>query len=360
MFAQDTGWLRRIREAIGTGLSAEAAVRRVQEETRVRIGHASDPYLRERLIDLDDIANRLLRLLVGKTRSHDPAQLPSDTILIARNLGAADLLEYERGKLRGIVVEEGSRTAHVTIVARAIGIPMLGRIEGAMAAIDTGDPVARWRQRAALHPPQRRDPAGLPQGDPRAGGAQALFRSYPHSALGDPGRHRGLAVDQCRIPDRSGRAQGGRCRGLRPVPHRARVHDPQPLPGCCRTGGTLPGSARHGRRPAGQLPHARRRQRQAPALSADAAGGQSGHGLAGHPHGARPADPAAGPVAGIAAGRIGPASPGHVPDGGRGGRAGRRPAPAGHGDRAARAAGFELPAPSRSAPWSRCHPSTGS
>ena len=142
MFAQDTGWLRRIREAIGTGLSAEAAVRRVQEETRVRIGHASDPYLRERLIDLDDIANRLLRLLVGKTRSHDPAQLPSDTILIARNLGAADLLEYERGKLRGIVVEEGSRTAHVTIVARAIGIPMLGRIEGAMAAIDTGDPVA--------------------------------------------------------------------------------------------------------------------------------------------------------------------------------------------------------------------------
>lgn len=142
MFAQDTGWLRRIREAIGTGLSAEAAVRRVQEETRVRIGHASDPYLRERLIDLDDIANRLLRLLVGKTRSHDPAQLPDETILIARNLGAADLLEYDRAKLRGIVVEEGSKTAHVTIVARALGIPMLGRIDGAMAAIDSGNPVA--------------------------------------------------------------------------------------------------------------------------------------------------------------------------------------------------------------------------
>lgn len=142
MFAQDTGWLRRIREAIGTGLSAEAAVRRVQEETRVRIGHASDPYLRERLIDLDDIANRLLRLLVGKVRSHDPAQLPDETILIARNLGAADLLEYDRSKLRGIVVEEGSKTAHVTIVARAIGIPMLGRIEGAMAAIDPDDPIA--------------------------------------------------------------------------------------------------------------------------------------------------------------------------------------------------------------------------
>ena len=141
MFAHDTGWLRRIREAIGTGLSAEAAVRRVQEETRVRIGHASDPYLRERLIDLDDIANRLLRHLVGKALSHDPAGLPDDTILVARNLGAADLLEYDRRKLRGVVLEEGSKTAHVTIVARAIGIPMVGRIEGVMDALDTGSPV---------------------------------------------------------------------------------------------------------------------------------------------------------------------------------------------------------------------------
>jgi phosphotransferase system enzyme I (PtsP) len=141
MFAHDTGWLRRIREAIGTGLSAEAAVRRVQEETRVRIGHASDPYLRERLIDLDDIANRLLRHLVGKALSHDPAGLPEDTILVARNLGAADLLEYDRRKLRGVVLEEGSKTAHVTIVARAIGIPMVGRIEGVMAALDPGNPV---------------------------------------------------------------------------------------------------------------------------------------------------------------------------------------------------------------------------
>ncbi len=66
MLARDGGWLRRIREAIDTGLSAEAAVRRVQEETRLRIGHANDPYLRERLLDLDDLANRLLRHLSGR------------------------------------------------------------------------------------------------------------------------------------------------------------------------------------------------------------------------------------------------------------------------------------------------------
>lgn len=142
MFAHDTGWLRRIREAIDTGLSAEAAVRRVQEETRIRIGHASDPYLRERLIDLDDIADRLLRHLAGKVRSHDPELLPDETILVARNLGAADLLEYDRKKLKGIVLEEGSKTAHVVILARALGVPVLGRIEGAMAAIDPGNMLA--------------------------------------------------------------------------------------------------------------------------------------------------------------------------------------------------------------------------
>lgn len=142
MLARDTGWLRRIREAIGTGLSAEAAVRHVQEETRVRLGHAGDPYLRERLNDLDDLADRLLRHLVGGGAGHDPAALPDGVILVARNLSAADLLEYDRSRLRGVVLEEGSRTAHVTIVARAFDLPMLGRVEGAMEMVETGDLMA--------------------------------------------------------------------------------------------------------------------------------------------------------------------------------------------------------------------------
>jgi phosphotransferase system enzyme I (PtsP) len=138
MFAHDTGWLRRIREAVDSGLSAEAAVRRAQEETRLRIGHASDPYLRERLSDLDDLANRLLRHLAGHSRSHDAASLPDDVILVARNLSAADLIEYDRSKLRGIILEEGSKTAHVTIVARAFDVAMIGRVPGAMSSIDPG------------------------------------------------------------------------------------------------------------------------------------------------------------------------------------------------------------------------------
>ncbi len=142
MLAHDTGWLRRIREAVDSGLSAEAAVRRVQDETRVRIGHAGDPYLRERLLDLDNLADRLLRHLVGHRAVPAPADSPDNMILVARDLSAADLMEYDRSKLRGVILEEGSKTAHVTIVARAFDVPMVGRVEGAMAAIEQGDPVS--------------------------------------------------------------------------------------------------------------------------------------------------------------------------------------------------------------------------
>ncbi|HET6522454.1 MAG TPA: phosphoenolpyruvate--protein phosphotransferase [Geminicoccaceae bacterium] len=143
MFANDAGWLRRMREAIRTGLSAEAAVKRVQEETRLRMGQVSDSYLRERLLDLDSLADRLLRQLVGAAaRGHDPAELPEAFVLVARGLGPAELLEYDRGRLQGVILEEGSPTAHVTIIARALDIPMLGRVEGALSAIAPGDRVA--------------------------------------------------------------------------------------------------------------------------------------------------------------------------------------------------------------------------
>ena len=142
MFARDGGWLRRIHEAVDTGLSAEAAVRRVQEETRIRIGHASDPYMRERLLDLDDLANRLLRHLAGELHTHDPTSLPHDAIIVARNLSAADLVEYDRSRIRGVILEEGSLTAHVTLVARAFDMPVIGRVEAAMSSIDSGDVLA--------------------------------------------------------------------------------------------------------------------------------------------------------------------------------------------------------------------------
>jgi phosphotransferase system enzyme I (PtsP) len=142
MFAHDAGWRRRINEAIRTGLTAEAAVRRVQEESRLRMAHIVDPYLKERLHDLDALADRLLVHLTGRQQMHDPEMLPDEFILVARSLSPAELLDYDRTRLRGVILEEGSPTSHMTIVAQALDIPMVGRVEGAMSRIGVGDRVA--------------------------------------------------------------------------------------------------------------------------------------------------------------------------------------------------------------------------
>ena len=123
MFAHSRSWLRRMEEDIQLGLSAEAAVEKEQSTARARLELAADPYLRERLHDLDDLSNRLLRILTGQG-SDTGAEMPSDPILVARNIGPAELLEYGR-KLKGVVLEEGSVGSHAAIVARALAIPLV-------------------------------------------------------------------------------------------------------------------------------------------------------------------------------------------------------------------------------------------
>jgi len=140
MFAYDRGWAERIREAVMSGLTAEAAVERVQNDTRARMLRQTDPYLRDRLHDLDDLANRLLRLLVGWDE-HAEMDLPRDAIIVARSMGPAELLDYDRDKLRALVLEEGSATSHVTIVARALGIATVGQVDGVLDLVKTGDAI---------------------------------------------------------------------------------------------------------------------------------------------------------------------------------------------------------------------------
>ncbi len=123
MFANSKGWMRRIEKDIGRGLSAEAAVEKEQSTARSRMSQVSDNYLRDRLHDLDDLSNRLLRILTGQG-SQTGAEMPADPILIARNIGPAELLDYGRN-LKGIVLEEGSVGSHAAIVARALAIPLV-------------------------------------------------------------------------------------------------------------------------------------------------------------------------------------------------------------------------------------------
>ncbi len=139
MFAYDEGWKRRINEAIDSGLTAEAAIERVQQHTRMRMRQIDDPLLADRMHDLEDMANRLLRIVSGQLGSAAQAGLRQDTILIARNLGPAELLEYDRRRLKGVILEEGSLTAHVIIVARAMAIPVIGRVKDVRQIVSEGD-----------------------------------------------------------------------------------------------------------------------------------------------------------------------------------------------------------------------------
>ncbi|WP_240002330.1 phosphoenolpyruvate--protein phosphotransferase [Oleisolibacter albus] len=139
MVAADRGWLNRIREAIRSGLTAEAAVQRVQNDNRARLQQVSDPYIRERQLDLDDITNRLLQHLTGRPVDAVGGTLPDEFVLVARNLGPAELLDYDRRKLRGLVLEEGSSYSHVSIVARALDIPVVGQCSEVLSRVEPLD-----------------------------------------------------------------------------------------------------------------------------------------------------------------------------------------------------------------------------
>jgi phosphotransferase system enzyme I (PtsP) len=141
MFAEDRGWTRRLQEAIRNGLTAEAAVERVQNDTRAQMTRQTDPFLRDRLHDFDDLANRLLRELMGRPHGPFASDMPEDAIVVARNMGPAELLDYDRERLRGLVLEEAGPTSHVAIVARALGIATVGQLEDVVALAEAGDPI---------------------------------------------------------------------------------------------------------------------------------------------------------------------------------------------------------------------------
>ena len=141
LFAHDQGWRQRMRDAVHTGLTAEAAVERVQDEMRLRVSKMNDPILRERAHDLEDLARRLLRHLAGDGGTKGQ-EMPRDSVLVARAMGPAELLDYRRDRLVALVLEEAAATSHVAIVARAMGLPLVSEAEGVTDVARAGDLIA--------------------------------------------------------------------------------------------------------------------------------------------------------------------------------------------------------------------------
>jgi phosphotransferase system, enzyme I, PtsP len=137
LLSQDRSWERRLRDGVKNGLTAEASVEQVRSDHRARMSNAKDGYLRERLHDLEELDNRLLRHLSGA----DQAGAPENAVLVARDIGPAELLEYGRGKIMAILLEEGSPSSHAAIVAKAMGVPMIGQVPNLLSRVESGDQV---------------------------------------------------------------------------------------------------------------------------------------------------------------------------------------------------------------------------
>jgi len=148
LFAYDQGWRQRMRDAVRTGLTAEAAVERVQDEMRLRVQRLGDALLRERAHDLDDLARRLLRHLTGDGVASD---LPRDAILVGRNMGPAELLDYGRDRLLGLALEEAAATSHVAIVARSMGLPLVSSLAGIADSARAGNAIVVDGESGEVH-----------------------------------------------------------------------------------------------------------------------------------------------------------------------------------------------------------------
>ena len=151
MLAHDQGWAKKMREAVTAGLTAEAAVERVQQNLRNHFLRHADSFWRERLHDLDDLANRLLRILNGKDGGLASDKLPEDAILVARNMGATELLDYDTTRLRGLVIEDGGAASHVAIVARSLGLAALVQTPDVLSSVEHGDPAVLDAEAGELH-----------------------------------------------------------------------------------------------------------------------------------------------------------------------------------------------------------------
>jgi phosphotransferase system enzyme I (PtsP) len=151
MLANDQSWEKRLFEAIKKGLTAEGAVQSVQSDVKAKLLRQKNPFIKEKLYDLDDLSYRLLRHIVGDIDTNTNIDLNNETILFARNMGPADLLEYSSSNIRGLVIEEASPNSHVSIVARALGIPSLGGVENIVDIIENGDKIIIDANAGILH-----------------------------------------------------------------------------------------------------------------------------------------------------------------------------------------------------------------
>lgn len=104
------------------------------------LGEIDDPYLRERVVDIEDVARRVIRHLLGKA-PHDLATEDKPHIIVSHNLTPSDTASINRTLVLGFATEQGSRTSHTAIMARSMDIPAIVGLHDICTELTSGDDI---------------------------------------------------------------------------------------------------------------------------------------------------------------------------------------------------------------------------
>ena len=139
---EDRELTRSVEELIRQNLGAEKAFDLVLLEWRTRFARHSAAMLRERVGDLTDVHIRVLSLLLGLP-DHDPVDLPPDAnaILVTHDLTPSLTVQLDRTSIRAIATDAGTRTSHVAILARSLGMPAVVGLRTATTELRGGERV---------------------------------------------------------------------------------------------------------------------------------------------------------------------------------------------------------------------------
>ena len=121
-------------------LNVEAAIRHVVERFRTRFGQMDDPYLRERIRDIEDIERRMLRILLGREETVF-ASITTPVVIVADDLAPSETMALSRDLVLGIATDHGSATSHVALLSRALGIPAVVGLGNVTQRVRPGDRV---------------------------------------------------------------------------------------------------------------------------------------------------------------------------------------------------------------------------
>lgn len=138
MMADDPMFNDKIKEFISNRLySLEQAIDEAKKEIMGMFLSIQDDYLKARAADVEDVANRLLKLALGiETKGFD--QISNDVILVAKDLKPSEASGLTKS-IKGILLEEGSQTSHVAIMAKAKGIPTIVGVNGILENVHNND-----------------------------------------------------------------------------------------------------------------------------------------------------------------------------------------------------------------------------